>query len=131
MPTYAYVCTACDHRFEIVQAITDATLTTCPECGGALRKVFHPVGVAFKGSGFYRTDSRTSEAKEKSPSEVSGKSASKGKDAGASPKPSPGESKPANSSSTPSSSGGSSSSGSAGSSGGSGGGSGGSSSGGS
>ena len=122
MPTYAYVCTACDHRFEIVQAITDATLTTCPECGGALRKVFHPVGVAFKGSGFYRTDSRTSEAKEKSPSEVGGKSASKGKDAGASPsKSSPGESKPAGTSSTPSSSGGSSNSGSSGSSGGSGG----------
>jgi len=128
VPTYAYVCTACDHRFEIVQAITDATLTTCPECGGALRKVFHPVGVAFKGSGFYRTDSRTSEAKEKSPSEVGGKSASKSKDAGASPKSSPGESKPASTSSTPNSSGGSSSSGSSG---GSGGGSGGSSSGGS
>lgn len=58
MPTYTYACTACSHGFETVQAITDSSLTTCPECGGALRKVFHPVGVAFKGSGFYRTDSR-------------------------------------------------------------------------
>jgi putative FmdB family regulatory protein len=58
VPTYAYVCTECGHEFEIVQAISDSSLTTCPECSGALRKVFHPVGVAFKGSGFYRTDSR-------------------------------------------------------------------------
>ncbi len=58
MPTYAYVCTACDHAFEAVQAITDDALTDCPSCGGSLRKKFHPVGVTFKGSGFYRTDSR-------------------------------------------------------------------------
>lgn len=58
MPTYAYVCTACDHAFEAVQAITDEALTHCPSCGGSLRKKFHPVGVTFKGSGFYRTDSR-------------------------------------------------------------------------
>ena len=84
MPTYAYVCTACDHRFEIVQAITDETLAACPECGGTLRKVFHPVGVAFKGSGFYRTDSRTSEGKAKTGSEVAAKAESKGKDASSS-----------------------------------------------
>jgi putative FmdB family regulatory protein len=59
VPTYAYVCTACDHSFEVVQAITDDALTACPDCGGALRKKFHPVGVTFKGSGFYRTDSRS------------------------------------------------------------------------
>lgn len=58
MPTYAYVCTECDHAFEAVQAITDDALTDCPSCGGSLRKKFHPVGVTFKGSGFYRTDSR-------------------------------------------------------------------------
>ena len=58
MPTYAYVCTECDHSFEAVQAITDDSLTECPSCGGTLRKKFHPVGVTFKGSGFYRTDSR-------------------------------------------------------------------------
>jgi putative FmdB family regulatory protein len=60
VPTYVYRCTDCGHEFEAVQAIADDALTTCPQCGGALRKVFHPVGVAFKGSGFYRTDSRTS-----------------------------------------------------------------------
>ena len=58
MPTYAYVCTECAHSFDIVQAITDDALTQCPLCGGQLRKKFHPVGVTFKGSGFYRTDSR-------------------------------------------------------------------------
>lgn len=58
MPTYAYVCTECGHAFEASQAITDDALTDCPSCGGLLRKKFHPVGVTFKGSGFYRTDSR-------------------------------------------------------------------------
>lgn len=58
MPTYAYVCADCGHSFDIVQAITDDALSECPACGGQLRKKFHPVGVAFKGSGFYRTDSR-------------------------------------------------------------------------
>jgi putative FmdB family regulatory protein len=58
VPTYAYACTSCGHEFEVVQSITDPTLTGCPECPGSLRKVFHPVGVAFKGPGFYRTDSR-------------------------------------------------------------------------
>ena len=58
MPTYAYVCTECGHDFETVQAIADAALTACPQCGDRLRKVFHPVGVAFKGSGFYQTDTR-------------------------------------------------------------------------
>ena len=58
MPTYQYACTACDHRFETVQAFTDAALTACPECSGRLRKLYGSVGVVFKGSGFYRTDSR-------------------------------------------------------------------------
>ena len=58
MPTYQYACTDCGHRFEAVQAFTDDSLTTCPECGGKLRKVYGSVGVVFKGSGFYRTDSR-------------------------------------------------------------------------
>jgi putative FmdB family regulatory protein len=60
MPTYDYACTHCDHAFEVVQAFTDDALTECPECGGRLRKVFGSVGVVFKGSGFYRTDSRAS-----------------------------------------------------------------------
>lgn len=60
MPTYAYACTQCSHRFDIYQSFSDDSLTTCPECGKeALRKVFSPVGVVFKGSGFYRTDSRS------------------------------------------------------------------------
>lgn len=59
MPTYAYACTECKHHFEIVQSFTDDSLTTCPECSGRLRKLFNAVGVVFKGSGFYRTDSRS------------------------------------------------------------------------
>ena len=58
MPTYAYACTECDHRFEAVQSFTDDSLTVCPECEGRLRKVFNAVGIVFKGGGFYRTDSR-------------------------------------------------------------------------
>ncbi len=60
MPTYQYACTACEHRFEAVQSFSDASLTECPECSGKLRKLFGAVGVVFKGSGFYRTDSRSS-----------------------------------------------------------------------
>jgi putative FmdB family regulatory protein len=58
LPTYQYVCTACEEPLEAVQAFTDPALTECPSCGGRLRKVFTSVGVVFKGSGFYRTDSR-------------------------------------------------------------------------
>lgn len=60
MPTYAYACTECQHHFEIVQSFTDDSLTECPRCRGRLRKLFNAVGVVFKGSGFYRTDSRGS-----------------------------------------------------------------------
>ena len=60
MPTYQYACTACGHELEAVQSFSDAALTECPECKGALRKVFSAVGVVFKGSGFYKTDSRSS-----------------------------------------------------------------------
>ena len=59
MPTYAYACKQCGHRFDIVQSFADAALTECPECGGTLRKQFGAVGVTFNGSGFYRTDSRS------------------------------------------------------------------------
>ena len=58
MPTYSYACTECDNRFDAVQAFTEDALTTCPQCSGRLRKLFNSVGVVFKGSGFYRTDSR-------------------------------------------------------------------------
>ena len=60
VPTYQYSCTECGHFFEAVQSFTDDSLTVCPECDGRLRKVFNAVGVVFKGSGFYRTDSRSS-----------------------------------------------------------------------
>ena len=63
MPTYEYACTECGNRIEAVQSIADAPLTTCTVCGGRLRKVFSPVGIVFKGSGFYRTDSRGKPAK--------------------------------------------------------------------
>ncbi|MEU7140602.1 FmdB family zinc ribbon protein [Nocardia sp. NPDC046473] len=58
MPTYSYACTQCDNRFDIVQSFSDDALTVCPECSGKLRKLFNSVGIVFKGSGFYRTDSR-------------------------------------------------------------------------
>jgi putative FmdB family regulatory protein len=58
VPTYQYACTECGHAFEQVQSFSDDTLTVCPQCQGRLRKVFNAVGVVFKGSGFYRTDSR-------------------------------------------------------------------------
>jgi putative FmdB family regulatory protein len=60
VPTYSYACTECGNRFDVVQAFTDDALTTCDKCSGRLRKLFNSVGVVFKGSGFYRTDSRES-----------------------------------------------------------------------
>lgn len=60
MPTYQYRCTECGHDLEAVQKFSDAPLTECPACGGKLRKVYNAVGVVFKGSGFYKTDSRSS-----------------------------------------------------------------------
>ncbi|POH57612.1 FmdB family transcriptional regulator [Arthrobacter glacialis] len=59
MPTYAYACKDCGHAFDIQQSFTDDSLTVCPECRGNLRKKFNSVGVVFKGTGFYRTDSRS------------------------------------------------------------------------
>jgi putative FmdB family regulatory protein len=59
VPTYQYACTECDHAFEQFQSFSEDSLTVCPRCEGRLRKVFNAVGVVFKGSGFYRTDSRS------------------------------------------------------------------------
>lgn len=59
MPTYEYACTSCSHRFDAVQSFSDAALTTCPVCDGPLRKIFGNVGIVLKGSGFYKTDSRS------------------------------------------------------------------------
>ena len=74
MPTYEYACKACGERLEVVQSFKDDPLTECPACGGQLRKVFQPVGIAFKGSGFYKTDSRSSSSKSSSSSSSSGES---------------------------------------------------------
>jgi putative FmdB family regulatory protein len=72
MPTYEYKCRECGHQLEIVQSFTDDALTKCPHCRKkALRKVFSPVGIAFKGSGFYKTDSRSSNGKKVSSSSSS------------------------------------------------------------
>ena len=84
MPTYQYTCTECGEPLEAVQKFTDAPLAVCPACGGRLRKVFSAVGIVFKGSGFYRTDSRNgsraadpaAKDKEKSSSESSSSSTS-------------------------------------------------------
>ena len=63
MPTYEYACKNCGEKLEVVQSFRDDPLTECPSCKGPLRKVFSPVGIAFKGSGFYKTDSRSSSSK--------------------------------------------------------------------
>jgi putative FmdB family regulatory protein len=63
LPTYEYACTACGHRLDAVQKFSDDALTVCPECGGALRKVYGAVGIVLKGSGFYKTDSRVGSGK--------------------------------------------------------------------
>jgi putative FmdB family regulatory protein len=63
MPTYAYACKQCGHRFDQVQSFSDPALTECPQCGGPLRKEYGSIGVTFNGSGFYRTDSRAGAAK--------------------------------------------------------------------
>lgn len=65
MPTYSYRCKACHDAFDIQQSFSDANLTVCPACGGALRKIFSPVGISFTGSGFYRNDSRAKPESEK------------------------------------------------------------------
>jgi putative FmdB family regulatory protein len=84
VPTYQYACTACGHKFEAVQSFSDASLTDCPECAGRLRKVFSSVGIVFKGSGFYRTDSRAAESSGDVKVEKSEKSEKKPADAGSS-----------------------------------------------
>ncbi len=62
MPTYEYHCDSCDRNFDVVQSFHDDPLEACPTCGSPVRKVFGSVGIVFKGSGFYKTDSRTAPA---------------------------------------------------------------------
>ena len=122
MPTYSYACTECDNRFDAVQAFTEDALTTCPQCSGRLRKLFNSVGVVFKGSGFYRTDSREasksavandsgssagSSGSDKSGSDKSGSDKSgsdkSGSDKKSSDKPSSGSAAPSSSAAAPAS----------------------------
>ena len=92
MPTYEYACRECDEHLEVHQSFTDPPLTECPACGGPLRKVFGNIAITFKGSGFYKTDSRTSTS-----AKSSDKSSEKGSDttAAASDKPASESAKPA------------------------------------
>ena len=86
MPTYQYACTECDEQLEVRQSFSDDALTVCPRCEGRLRKIFNAVGVVFKGSGFYKTDSRKPEPSAsgsgESGSKDSGSKDSGGKDSG-------------------------------------------------
>ena len=91
MPTYQYACTECGHQLEAVQSFSDQALTECPECAGKLSKVFNSVGIVFKGSGFYRTDSRSGSGSTASTAAKSGegKSDSAGKSDSSSGTPAP------------------------------------------
>jgi putative FmdB family regulatory protein len=80
VPTYQYACTECGHGFETVQSFTDDSLTVCPQCGARLRKVFNSVGIVFKGTGFYRTDSREKPSSESDAKASETKGDSKGSD---------------------------------------------------
>src|SRR2546421_11334717 len=78
MPTYEYACKSCGQHVDIVQSISDEPLTVCPNCGGQLRKVFHPAGILLKGSGFYKTDNRPKKKNaDSSPSKDTSSSSSK------------------------------------------------------
>ena len=96
MPTYQYACTACGHQLEAVQSFADEPLTECPACEGRLRKLFSGIGVVFKGSGFYRTDSRAaSSASDKpAPSPSSTSSSSSSSDSSSKPAEKKSDSKP-------------------------------------
>ena len=107
MPTYQYTCTECGEPLETVQKFSDEPLTVCPACGGRLRKVFSPVGIVFKGSGFYRTDSRkgataaapATKEKDKSPAESSSSTSDSGNSNGTADKAAAKKAEPAKSSS--------------------------------
>jgi len=86
MPTYEYRCKECGEDLEVVQAFTDDALTECPTCGGPLRKVFGNIGITFKGSGFYKTDSRSKSSATKA-KESSGDSAAASSDSKPDSKP--------------------------------------------
>ncbi len=105
MPTYQYACTDCEHAFEQFQSFSDDALTVCPECSGKLRKLFNAVGVVFKGSGFYRNDSRgkssSTETSSDKPSEKSSEKSSEKATTPAASTSSSSDSSSSSSSSTP------------------------------
>lgn len=113
MPTYQYRCSECGHAFEKVQSFSDDALTVCPECNGVLRKVFNSVGVVFKGSGFYKTDSRSSSTSSTPAASSDSSSSSSSSDSSSSSSSSSSGSASGSSSSSSSSSSASSSSGAA------------------
>ena len=76
MPTYEYRCKDCGEHLEVVQSFSDEALTTCPKCSGALRKVFGNIGISFKGSGFYKTDSRSGSSSSKTAASTDSSSSS-------------------------------------------------------
>ncbi len=96
MPTYQYACTECDAQMEVVQSFSDDSLTVCPECEGRLRKVYSAVGIVFKGSGFYRTDSgkSTTNSSALTGSNTDGGTEGKGEKSADSAKPSSDSAKP-------------------------------------
>ncbi len=103
MPTYQYTCTDCGEPVEALQKFTDEPLTVCAACGGRLRKVFSPVGIVFKGSGFYRTDSRKSATSDASSSSTpaSTSSSTESSSNGSDTADKPAAKKPAETASTP------------------------------
>ncbi|WP_238421275.1 FmdB family zinc ribbon protein [Gordonia sp. 'Campus'] len=100
MPTYSYACTECDNKFDIVQSFSDDSLTECPQCAGRLRKLFNSVGIVFKGSGFYRTDSRPGSSSDTSTSSSSSDSSSSSSESSSSSGSSKSESSSSSSSSS-------------------------------
>lgn len=95
MPTYEYACTECGNRVEVFQRLDEDPMTVCERCGGTLRKVFHPAGIVFKGSGFYATDSRTKSKSGSSSGDGDGKSGDSGAKKKEESKASPAPEKPA------------------------------------
>ncbi len=93
MPTYQYLCTECGDSLEVQQSFTDDALTVCPECNGRLRKVFNAVGVVFKGSGFYRNDSRSTTTSSTPASTTSSSDSSSSSSSDSKPAPAKTESK--------------------------------------
>jgi putative FmdB family regulatory protein len=101
MPTYQYLCTSCAHEFEMVQAFSDEAIKECPLCQEPVRKIYNSVGVVFKGSGFYKTDSRAAKS---DPSSSSTNSTSSGSTSGSSTSTAPASTAPSTSSSSTSTS---------------------------